>query len=61
MLAAMNGQRACVQRLITAGADVSLRNQRRERAIDLARQAGHAQLAEELKQAAGKSSWLPDF
>jgi uncharacterized protein len=44
MLAAQAGNRKIVETLLQVGADRNLRNKQREKAADIARAAGHAEV-----------------
>ena len=49
MLAARDGWADAVKALLAAGADPSLRNKKRERAVDIALSAGHTEIFELLR------------
>jgi ankyrin repeat protein len=60
MLAAVKGDQQTVELLLKGGADPSLRNKIKKRAEDLAKSAGHAAVAEQIR-GYRKEKWLGIF
>ncbi len=61
MLAASQNHIKTVAALLESGAEITIRNKKREQARDIAEAAGHPRIMLLLDQDRSRADWLPDW